>query len=196
MSLVEQLHPSVSTKKSAGMASGEHESSWSTAQIPLQDIPSPCYVCDESELEKNAKVFDVVRQKAGCKIILALKAFSMYSVFPVIRPYLDGTTASSLNEARLGAEEFGKEVHVYSPAYLDSEFEDILKIADHISFNSFSQWQKFRGRVKASPRKIHCAIRINPEHSEVQKPLYDPCAKYSRMGVTLAEFRPDLLERS
>ncbi len=163
-------------------------------KLHTYNIPTPCYVCDEEALEANAKKLWMVQERTGCKIILALKAFSMYHTFPILQKYLAGTTASSLNEARLGYEEFGKEVHIYSPAYLESEIEDLIRYGDHIIFNSFSQWNKYRDRVKKSKKHLECGIRLNPEYSEVEFKLYDPCAKYSRFGITAANFKPELVE--
>ncbi len=156
--------------------------------------PSPAYVVDEAALERNLALLDDVQRGAGCKIIMALKGFSMFSVFPLIRRTLCGAAASSLNEARLAREEFKGEVHVYAPAYRDDEFEQYLELADHIVFNSFSQWRRFRPAVRRARRRIRCGLRVNPEHSEVKVPLYDPCAKGSRLGITLDAFEPGELD--
>jgi len=165
------------------------------ALIDLNGIATPCYICDEDALEENLKVLSSVQEKSGCKIILALKGFAMFSLFPVIRKYLKGTAVSSLDEARLGFEEFGGELHLYSPAYKDDEFESLLPYADHISFNSFSQWRRFKPAIsKYKKKKIECGIRINPEHSEVKYPIYDPCGKYSRLGVKAELFQSEDLE--
>lgn len=181
-----------------------------------QKIPyTPCYVIDEGLLKKNLEVLKNVQKTSGAKIILALKGFSMFSTFPLIGEYLAGTAASSLDEARLGREEFGGEVHVCAPAYREDEFEELLKYADHIVFNSIAQWQKFKGKVLDSPNRPECGLRINPEHSEVKVALYDPCAPGSRLGMkknqiededidgitglhfhTLCELNSDSLERT
>ena len=108
---------------------------------------TPCYVLDKGLLEKNLEVLKGVQERTRCKIILALKGFSMFSTFPLIKEYLYGTAASSLDEARLGKEEFGKAVHVYSPAYKEDEFEELLNYATGVSFNSISQWDKYKGKV-------------------------------------------------
>ena len=147
-------------------------------------LPTPCYVVDEDLLKKNLQILRSVQDKTGCRILLAQKGFSMFHFYPLIGQYLAGTTASSLFEARLGHEEMGKEVHIYAPAYRDDEFDDIVSICDHIVFNSFAQWKKFKGRVKNN----ECGIRINPEYSEIKTEIYNPCAKFSRLGVTLAQF--------
>ena len=162
--------------------------------IDFNALPTPCYVVDETLLKKNLEILQSVQQATGCRILLALKGFSMFAAFPLIGRYLAGITASSLNEARLGFEEMGKEVHIYSPAYIESEFDEIMSYCDHIVFNSFAQWQRYREKVRSfSPKRIECGIRINPEYSEVATPLYDPCGVFSRLGVTLANFRPDEL---
>ncbi|PCJ59244.1 MAG: carboxynorspermidine decarboxylase [Planctomycetota bacterium] len=152
----------------------------------LRDIDTPSYVVSEELLKKNLKILKHVQDESGCKIILALKGFAMHSLFPIIKEYLPGTTASSLNEARLGHEKFGGEVHVYAPAYQEKEFAEYLELASHVTFNSFSQWKRFRNKFNG--HNVECGIRINPEFSEIEFPLYNPCYKNSRLGVTLAEF--------
>lgn len=148
---------------------------------------------DEGLLRNNLRILQQVREEAGCRILLALKGFAMFSLFPLISHYLDGIAASSLHEARLGFEEFGKEVHTFSPGFVGEEFEDILGYSNHIVFNSFSQWERFRTRIPADVSDKKFGIRINPEHSEVKTPIYDPCAPSSRLGVTRTNFRPESL---
>lgn len=176
----------------------------------LSKLPSPCYIIDEKLLVRNLEILQSVQERTGCSILLAQKAFSMFSVYPLISKYLKGVTSSSLFEARLGFEEMGKEVHIYAPAYIDDEFDEIMKYCDHIVFNSFEQWSKYKDRVRefneknsfystslpgtAVHKKIECGIRINPEYSEIKVPIYNPCYKYSRFGVTLENFRPDELD--
>lgn len=163
--------------------------------IDFNALPTPCYVVDEKLLRKNLEVLKSVQDRTGAHILLALKGFSMYSTFPIVGEYLKGMTASSLNEARLGYEEMQKEVHAYVPAFIDREFEEYLKYCDHLVFNSFDQWNKYKDHIKAyEPKKISCGLRVNPEYSEIKTPIYDPCFKYSRLGITLANFRPDELE--
>ncbi|MBR2743343.1 MAG: carboxynorspermidine decarboxylase [Clostridia bacterium] len=157
----------------------------------LSSLPTPCYVLDEGKLIENLKILKDVKEQAGCKILLAQKAFSMFCVYPLIGEYLDGTTASGLFEARLGHEEMGKETHVFSAAYDPREFSEILKYGDHIVFNSFSQWEKYKDAAQKSRKSF--GIRINPEHSTQDHAIYDPCAPGSRLGVTRAAFRPELL---
>ncbi len=161
-----------------------------------QIVETPCYVIDEKQLRKNLEMLKYVREKAGCKILLAQKAFSAYATYPLISQYLDGCTASGIFEARLGFEEmakpFGKENHVFSPAYPEKDFDEIVKICDHILFNSPKQWAKFREKVRSSPRYIQAGIRVNPEYSEIETDIYNPCFTGSRLGVTLAQFTEDL----
>ena len=163
-------------------------------EIDFSTLPSPCYVVDERLLKKNLEILQTVQQRTGCRILLALKGFSMYSVFPLAGKYLAGITASSLFEARLGYEEMGKEVHIYAPAYNEKEFDTLTGICDHIVFNSFHQWRKFKDKVKNAPKKIECGIRINPEYSEIETPIYNPCYQFSRLGVTLSNFKPEELD--
>ena len=158
----------------------------------LYSVETPCYVVDEKRLLENLEILREVADEAGCKILLAQKAFSMFSVYPLIGKYLAGTTASGLFEAKLGYEEMGKENHIFSAAYLEKDFDEILQICDHISFNSFSQWETYRERALAAG--VSCGIRINPEHSTQEGAIYDPCAPNSRLGVTRDRFREDLLE--
>lgn len=163
--------------------------------IDFSSLPTPCYIVDERLLIKNLEVLNSVQQRTGCSILLAQKGFSMYPLYPLIGKYLEGVTSSSLFEAKLGYEEMGKEVHVYAPAYIEEEFDELLKYSDHIVFNSFDQWNKFKDKVKnVTSKKIECGIRINPEYSEQETALYDPCANFSRLGVTLQNFRPDELD--
>ncbi|MGV3486975.1 MAG: carboxynorspermidine decarboxylase [Tuberibacillus sp.] len=159
----------------------------------FEELPTPCYVVNESLLEKNLKILNGVIKRTGCKIVLAQKAFSMYTMYPLIGEYLSGTTASGLYEARLGYEEMGKENHIFSPAYREEEMDEIISICDHIIFNSFSQLEKFKDKVLQAGKKV--GLRINPECStQVGHAIYDPCSPGSRFGVTIDHFRPDLLE--
>jgi len=157
-------------------------------------LPSPCFVVDESLIEKNLGILNLVQQRTGAKILLALKGFAMFSLFPLIRPVLEGTCASGLHEARLGREEFGKQVHVFSPAYSESEMEELVEVADHVIFNSFCQYRRFRPVISESKRDIQMGIRVNPEHSEGTVPIYDPCSVGSRLGVRLEQFEADSLD--
>lgn len=160
--------------------------------IDYSQVPSPCYVLEESRLIRNLELLKKIENTADVKIICALKGFSMWSTFPLIGKYLAGATASSLNEARIAKEEMGKEVHVFAPVYRDSEIDEILSCANHITFNSFSQWTRFKERTLE--RRVSPGIRVNPEFSTVETDLYNPCGRFSRLGVTRKEFRPELLD--
>lgn len=158
----------------------------SFAALDPKRLPSPCFVVDEAVLEHNLRILGTVRQKSGARILLALKAFSMFRVAPLVMRYLDGTCASGLWEARLGREEYGGEVHTFSSAYDDSELERILILSDHVVFNTEQQWSRFREQALAFRnrfQKPRLGLRINPEHSEAEIELYDPCAPASRLGV-------------
>jgi carboxynorspermidine decarboxylase len=162
--------------------------------MDTRNIDTPCYVCDEARLIRNLELLDALQKRTGCVVLLALKAFAMFSTFPLMRRYIAGIAASSLNEARLGSEEFGGQVHLCAPAYKDSEFDRLLALCDHIVFNSFSQWRHFKSRVQRLGDGTRCGIRVNPEHSEVETPIYDPCAPNSRLGVRRADFEPESLD--
>lgn len=158
-------------------------------------IPSPCYVLEEDLLISNLKLLASVREKAGIEIICALKGFSFYHEFPLVKQYLDGATASSLHEARLAFEEMQVKSHVYSPAYLEHEFDKMMTYASHISFNSLRQYETFASRAKN--KGISCGIRINPEYAEVDTDMYNPCIAGSRLGIRrsdLGQTMPDGVE--
>lgn len=146
---------------------------------------------DESALEKNLRILHDTEEKAGCRILLAQKAFSNYEYYPLIGKYISGATASGLFEARLAHEEMCGENHIFSPAYRDEEFDEILDICDHIIFNSFSQWKKFKARALAHGGSF--GLRINPQCSTQEHGIYDPCAFGSRLGITLDAFEPEEL---
>lgn len=157
-----------------------------------EELPTPCYVVDIALLKKNLEILQGVSRRTGCHILLAQKAFSMFECYPLISQYLDGTTASGLYEAKLGAEEMGKENHIFSPAYRENEFEEICRVCDHIVFNSFSQLEKFHHTAEKYGRSV--GLRINPECSTQEgHVIYDPCAPGSRLGITLENFRPEML---
>ena len=157
-----------------------------------QDLQTPYFVVDEGLLEKNLQLLQQVAQQAGCKILLAQKAFSMFACYPLIRKYLAGTTASGLYEARLGKEEFGGETHVFSPAYKEQDFVELLEYADHFVFNSPMQVKKYAARAKQAGKQV--GLRINPECSTQEgHAIYDPCAVGSRLGTTLENFDEDIL---
>lgn len=149
--------------------------------MKINELPTPCYVIDENIIEENCKVLADVMKKTGCHVLLAQKAFSNYALYPLIGKYLSGTTASGLYEARLGREEMGRENHVFAPAYKDEDMDELVKICDHIVFNSISQLEKHREKC----RNVSIGIRVNPEFSTQDgHEIYDPCGKGSRLGVT------------
>lgn len=153
----------------------------------LKGIKTPYYIISETKLEDNLKILQKVKERTGCTILLALKAFSMYSVFPLISKYLDGVCASGLNEAKLGYEEFEKQVHTYSPAYKDNEIKEIINISDTVIFNSLNQLEKYKDKAVSAGKQI--GLRINPEYSEVKVKLYNPCSDNSRLGITRDELK-------
>lgn len=149
--------------------------------MKINELPTPCYVIDENIIEENCKVLADVMKKTGCHVLLAQKAFSNYALYTLIGKYLSGTTASGLYEARLGREEMGRENHVFAPAYKDEDMDELVKICDHIVFNSISQLEKHKEKC----RNVSIGIRVNPEFSTQNgHEIYDPCGKGSRLGVT------------
>jgi carboxynorspermidine decarboxylase len=154
--------------------------------IDFKTLPSPCYVLDERLLRQNLALIKNTMDEAGCEIILALKGFSMFSAFPIVGEYLNGATASSLNEVKLINEHLGCQAHTYSPAYLESEFDEIVQRSSHITFNTLSQWDRFKNRITETlpATSISCGIRINPQYSEVETDMYNPCVVGSRLGIT------------
>lgn len=158
-------------------------------------VPSPCFVVDEAAVEANLRILEAVQRASGAKILLALKAFSMWSLAPLVARYLQGTCASGLHEARLGREAFGGEVHTFSAAYTERDLAAILELSDHVVFNSFGQWERFRPLARAAQARrpgLRFGLRVNPEHSEGAVPLYDPAAPCSRLGIPRSQFRGDL----
>lgn len=155
--------------------------------LPLNQIETPCFVVDKALLRRNLAVLDSVRKRTGVKILLAQKAFSMYAVYPLLAEVLDGTCASSPDEARLGREEFGKDVTAFAAAYSEQDLRELLGWCDRIIFNSFSQWKRFRPLTSAA-ENVRFGVRCNPEHSEGAVEIYDPCAPKSRLGIRAADF--------
>ena len=155
----------------------------------IDKIPSPCYVMEEELLRRNLALIHSVAERAGVEIILAFKAFALWKSFPIFREYISHTTASSLFEARLAAEEFGSKAHTYSPAYTEEEFGAILDCSSHITFNSLSQYRRFAPMVQG---RASVGLRVNPEYSEIETELYNPCAPGSRFGI-LAKDLPERL---
>lgn len=162
------------------------------SRIISADLPSPCYVLDEERLVRNCTILKGVQDRTGCRILLAQKAFSNYDLYPSIEPFLAGTEASGLYEARLGAEKMpDKECHVFCAAYREQEFEELLEYADHIVFNSPSQLMRFGERARSAGKSI--GLRINPECSTQEgHEIYDPCAAGSRLGTTLAQWKEQM----
>lgn len=157
-----------------------------------QPLRTPYFLVDEARLMHNLEILRDVQERAGCKILLAQKAFSMFSVYPLLRQYLAGSTASGLYEARLGHEEFGGETHVFSPAYREDEWDELLRYADDIVFNSPAQVRRFAPRARAAGKS--CGLRLNPECSTQEgHAIYDPCSPGSRLGTTLANFDESVL---
>jgi carboxynorspermidine decarboxylase len=154
--------------------------------LDLKRLPSPCFVVDEVALEENLRLLARVQAESGAKVLLALKAFAMWSLGPLVAKYLAGTCASGLHEALLGREHFGGEVHTYSAAFTESDLREVLQVSDHVVFNSPAQWKRFRAMAQAAARErsgLKFGLRVNPQHSEGAVALYDPCAPCSRLGT-------------
>ena len=162
--------------------------------IDISSLPTPSYIVDERLLIKNLEKLKSIIDKTGCRILLAQKGFSMFYFYPLIKKYLNGTTASSLYEARLGFEEMGNETHIFNPSYREDEIDEILSMVDHIVFNSFNQWSKYKNIVKSHERTISCGLRVNPEYSSVETEIYNPTGKFSRFGVKRVNFKEDELD--
>ena len=181
----------------------------------FEQVHQPVYILEESRLRRNLELISHVAQAADAEIILAFKAFALWRTFPIFREYISATTASSLCEARLGFEEFGSPTHTFSPAYTDYEIDEIARCSSHLTFNSLSQWRRLGGRAKAANPDVSLGLRVNPEYSEVETLLYNPCAPGTRFGVlssqlpeqlppsiegfhchTLCESGPDVFQRT
>ncbi len=146
-------------------------------------VETPCYLLNEEVIAGNCAILEVVQQRTGAKILLALKAFALPALFPLIARSLHGVCASGPIEAQLGREDFGREVHTYAPAYSASQMERVIRHSDHILFNSIGQWHRHRPAIAASGRKLEVGLRVNPGHSEVEVDLYNPCLPGSRFGI-------------
>ncbi len=157
--------------------------------IDFTNVPTPSYVVDERLLIKNLELLKSIIDRTGCKILLAQKGFSMFYFYPLIGKYLSGTTASSLFEARLGYEEMGKETHIFNPAFEKEELKEMIPYVDHIVFNSLNQWISHRDFIADCGKKISVGLRINPEYSEIETDLYNPCIKGSRFGITIDKLK-------
>ncbi|EMG36115.1 carboxynorspermidine decarboxylase [Desulfocurvibacter africanus PCS] len=167
--------------------------------LDLSRVPTPCFVVDERLIERNLAVLRSVIDRTDCRILLALKGFAMWSTFPLIARSLHGCTASSPHEARLAREEFARgtserEVHAFAAGYSEADVRELSTLCDHIVFNSFNQWKRYRKIVQESGREVECGMRVNPEHSEGAVPIYDPCSPGSRMGVLRKDFEPAELD--
>ena len=166
---------------------GIHRAGLGGLTMRFEELPTPCFLVDERLLVRNLEILRQLMERTGCRILLAQKAFSMFHFYPLIGQYLSGATASGLYEARLGAEEMGKENHIYCPAYRDSEFDEIVNLCDHIVFNSFSQLDRFGAKARSAGRSV--GLRVNPECSTQEgRAIYDPCAPFSRLGITAENF--------
>ncbi|MCX8110437.1 MAG: carboxynorspermidine decarboxylase [Syntrophorhabdaceae bacterium] len=168
-----------------------HELNSRFLRVANEGIKTPVYVIDETLIEENMRVLRYVKDRTGCKILHALKAYASFATFPVMKVYLDGTCASGLNEARLGQEKFGKEVHTFAAAYRKDEFKKILKYSDVIIFNSFNQLERFIHITKKSNRQV--GIRVNPGYGEAAADIYNACAPYSRLGIVYEIFKEGFL---
>jgi len=164
------------------------------AKLDYGDIPSPCYILEEDLLRKNLEIIQQVSDRAGVEVILALKGFAMWSTFPIIKEYVKGATASSLNELKLCQEEMKEMAHSYFVAYGQDEFDEVVAASSHVTFNSLSQYNQFKDQVKKSTYETVFGLRINPEYSEVSTVLYNPSSPTSRLGITLAQMPDELPE--
>ena len=163
--------------------------------LDLCALQTPVFVIDLKALEENLGVLGRVRREANCKVLLALKGFATWATFPLIGRYLDGVAASSPDEARLGREKLGKEVHTYSPAFDERSLREVLQCSDHVIFNSVKQLERFASIVDETEHRVEVGLRVNPEHSEVDVAIYDPCAQGSRLGATADALRGADLSR-
>lgn len=157
------------------------------ADFPLEiinQVETPCYLISEDVVRRNCELLDTVQKRTGAKILLALKAFALPAMFPLIRSYLHGVCASGPIEAQLGREEFRREVHTYAPAYTAGQMARVIRYSDHILLNSVNQWRMHRHSIRAADRKIEVGLRVNPGHAEVEIDLYNPCRPGSRFGLS------------
>lgn len=153
-------------------------------QLDLRRVDSPAFIIDLAMLERNLELLAHAQAAAGATILLALKGFAAWSTFPLVGQYLDGVAASGPDEARLGREELGKQVHTYCPAFDEASLRETIRYSDHVIFNSPSQIDRFRSIIDEHSKDVSFGLRVNPQHSEVEVPLYDPCAPGSRLGAT------------
>ncbi len=158
------------------------------------DLPSPCWLLDESLLIKNLEVLKTIKVQSGAKILLALKGYALWKSFDTIKPYLDGCCASGLHETKLAEETFQKEVHTYAPAFKEEEIEEIASISHHLVFNSPAQFKHFAHKAKKTNPALSLGLRVNPEYSASPKEIYNPCGLHSRLGTTLNNFDESILD--
>ncbi len=159
-----------------------------------KNIKTPMWIIEEKLLRNNLEIMEYIKQKTNCKILLALKGYAIYSTFDIIKEYLDGCCASGLNEALLASQEFGKEVHTYSPAFKDDEIEEIAQISNHLVFNSISQFKKYSQKAKNINPDISIGVRVNLEYSSSPVEKYNPCGLHSRLGVKIENFDESILD--
>src|SRR5512133_854857 len=152
-------------------------------EIDFSKIPNPCFLIEEGLLRKNLRLIQSVKEQAGVQIILAFKGFSMWKAFPIVREYIGGAAASGAYESKLAADEMKALAHTYSPAFHPSDFNKVMENSSHITFNSLSQLERFLPDIKNFSHKISVGIRVNPEFSEVETELYNPCAPGTRLGI-------------
>lgn len=153
----------------------------------IKQVETPCYLISEDAVRRNCRILADVQQRTGARVLLALKAFALPALFPVIREYLHGVCASGPIEAQLGREEFNREVHTYAPAYTAAQMERVVHYSDHIIFNSISQWRTHRQLVSRASHPVEVGLRVNPGHAEVEVDLYNPCLPGSRFGLNLED---------
>ena len=158
----------------------------------FSEIHTPVYVLEEHKLRRNLELIRSVAERSGMEIILAFKAYALWKTFPIFREYISSTTASSLSEARLALEEFGAKAHTFSPAYTDYEIDGIARCSSHLTFNSLSQYERYHERARLANPTVSYGLRVNPEYSEVETLLYNPCAPGTRFGVTADKLPPAL----
>ena len=161
----------------------------------IELLPSPCWLLEEEKLVRNLELLQKIRIESGAKVLLALKGYALWKSFLLIREYLDGCCASGLHEAKLAREEFGKEVHTYSPAFKEEEIDEIASLSQHLVFNSPAQFRRFASQAKRSNPSLSLGLRVNPEYSESPKEIYNPCGLHSRLGTTIKNFDTSILDK-
>lgn len=156
------------------------------------DIQTPAYVCEEAKIRKNLELLKYVKDESGAQILVALKGFAFSGVMDIVSKYLDGATCSGLHEAKFAQKYVNGDICTYSPAFKDNDIDEILNISDHVIFNSFSQWQKYKQKALSS--NVSCGLRVNPQISVSPVEAYNPCGKFSRLGITIDNFKPELID--